>query len=94
MGVPFEDVAPSVAATVIVITTFALIVFPLRVWVRWSHKAWGWDDWSMTVAAVRLSNCRNRMSHADAFIYRSLTLCSPYFVSEVHSKALVCTRAK
>ncbi|EME38792.1 hypothetical protein DOTSEDRAFT_66792 [Dothistroma septosporum NZE10] len=50
--VVFEDHAPNVAATIIILSVTALVVFPLRVYTRIRHQAWGLDDWSMTVAAI------------------------------------------
>ncbi|KXT15563.1 hypothetical protein AC579_6539 [Pseudocercospora musae] len=51
-GVIFEDNAPNVAATIIVLTTISLVVYPMRVYTRVKGNAWGWDDWSMTVALI------------------------------------------
>lgn len=51
--VVFKDNAPNVAATIIILVTISLIVFPLRVYTRLKHNAWGSDDWSMLVAVVR-----------------------------------------
>lgn len=48
----FEDKAPSVAATIIILVVFSLIVFPMRVYTRIKHNAWGWDDWAMSAAVV------------------------------------------
>ncbi|KAK4495206.1 hypothetical protein PRZ48_013533 [Zasmidium cellare] len=48
----FEDKAPSVAATIIILVTFSAIVFPMRVYTRVKHNAWGWDDWAMTFAVI------------------------------------------
>lgn len=50
--VVFEDHAPNVAATIIILSAISLVVFPLRVYTRIRHQAWGMDDWSMTFAAV------------------------------------------
>lgn len=50
--VVFEDNAPKVAATIIILLTISLIVFPLRVYTRLKHNAWGIDDWSMSIAVV------------------------------------------
>ena len=50
--VVFEDKAPSVAATIIILVTLSAIVFPMRVYTRLKHNAWGWDDWAMTFAVV------------------------------------------
>ena len=48
----FDDNAPNVAATIIILTTLSLIVFPMRVYTRVKGNAWGWDDWSMTFALI------------------------------------------
>lgn len=48
----FDDNAPNVAATIIILTTISLIVYPMRVYTRVKGNAWGWDDWSMTFALI------------------------------------------
>ncbi|EME87043.1 uncharacterized protein MYCFIDRAFT_110806, partial [Pseudocercospora fijiensis CIRAD86] len=48
----FEDNAPNVAATIIILTAISLIVYPMRVYTRVKGNAWGWDDWSMTFALI------------------------------------------
>ncbi|CAK3773614.1 hypothetical protein DOTSEDRAFT_66792 [Lecanosticta acicola] len=48
----FEDNAPNVAATILILTIFSLIVYPMRVYTRIKHSAWGWDDWAMTAAVI------------------------------------------
>ena len=50
---PFEDNAPNLAAAVIPLAILGCIVLPLRIHVRASNHALGWDDWCMIVAAVR-----------------------------------------
>ncbi len=49
---PFEDHAPAVAATVIVLTVLSFIALPLRVHARLSKGNWGLDDWCIIVAAI------------------------------------------
>lgn len=48
----FEDKAPNVAATIIILVAISAIVFPLRIYTRIKHNAFGWDDWSMCAALV------------------------------------------
>ncbi|KAK5116842.1 hypothetical protein LTR85_009102 [Meristemomyces frigidus] len=50
--VPLSGDAPNIVGTVVTLLVFGSIAFPLRVYVRASNRAWGWDDWSMVVAAV------------------------------------------
>ncbi|KAF2128003.1 hypothetical protein P153DRAFT_319184 [Dothidotthia symphoricarpi CBS 119687] len=48
----FGDSAPGVSATVITLGVIAYLVFGLRVHTRLRNKAWGIDDWCMTIAMV------------------------------------------
>ncbi|KAI5364727.1 hypothetical protein Slin15195_G042650 [Septoria linicola] len=48
----FEDHAPNLAATIIILVFISAIVFPLRLYTRIKHNAFGWDDWTMTFAAI------------------------------------------
>ncbi|KAF7196885.1 hypothetical protein HII31_01803 [Pseudocercospora fuligena] len=48
----FDDNAPNVAATIIILTSLSLVVYPMRVYTRVKGNAWGWDDWSMTFALI------------------------------------------
>lgn len=52
--VVFKDHAPNVAATIIILSTISIIVFPLRVYTRLKHRSWGRDDWCMSIAVVRM----------------------------------------
>lgn len=51
-GIPFEDTAPKLAATVVTLTVLALTVLPLRFYIRIRNKTWGMDDWTMAIATV------------------------------------------
>jgi hypothetical protein len=55
MAIMFMDHAPNVAATIIILVTISLVVFPLRVYARLKYEAWGRDDWCMTAAFVSSS---------------------------------------
>ncbi|KAF1354627.1 hypothetical protein BDV97DRAFT_395050 [Delphinella strobiligena] len=46
------DHAAHVAGSVILLTCFAYILFPLRCWTRISNKTWGMDDTSMSLAMI------------------------------------------
>jgi hypothetical protein len=46
------DKSPNVVAAVSTLAIVALIVFPLRAYVRITNKAWGIDDTLMAVALV------------------------------------------
>jgi hypothetical protein len=46
------DKSPNVVAAVLTLIAVALIVFPLRAYVRITNKAWGIDDTLMSIAAV------------------------------------------
>lgn len=48
----FEDKAPNVAAAIIILVAISAVVFPLRIYTRIKHKAFGWDDFTMCCAAV------------------------------------------
>jgi hypothetical protein len=48
----YGDHAGKVTATVITLMTIACIVYILRVHTRLRNRAWGIDDWCMTVAVV------------------------------------------
>lgn len=48
----FEDKAPNVAAAIIILVAISAVVFPLRIYTRVKHKAFGWDDFTMCCAAV------------------------------------------
>ncbi|KAK6383270.1 hypothetical protein LTR65_010326 [Meristemomyces frigidus] len=49
---PFEGVAPNIVGTVVTLVVFGAVALPLRIHVRASNDAWGWDDWFMVAAAV------------------------------------------
>ncbi|KAK3074099.1 hypothetical protein LTR53_003746 [Teratosphaeriaceae sp. CCFEE 6253] len=49
---PFEDNAPKIVGTVATLVFLGSIVFPLRIHVRASNHALGWDDWWMMIALV------------------------------------------
>lgn len=51
----FEDKAPNVAAAIIILVAISAVVFPLRIYTRIKHKAFGWDDFTMCCAAVSSS---------------------------------------
>lgn len=51
----FGDKAPNLAASIISLAAIAYITFGLRVYTRLHNRAWGLDDWSMTLATV--SHC-------------------------------------
>lgn len=51
----FEDKAPNVAAAIIILVAISAVVFPLRIYTRVKHKAFGWDDFTMCCAAVSSS---------------------------------------
>lgn len=48
----FGDKAPEVTATVTTLAAIAYVVFGMRVYTRIRNRAWGMDDWCMTVATV------------------------------------------
>ncbi|KAH9809540.1 hypothetical protein Tdes44962_MAKER06148 [Teratosphaeria destructans] len=48
---PFADNAPHVAGAVYVLLVFGFTALGLRVWCRVSTRNWGWDDWSILIAA-------------------------------------------
>jgi hypothetical protein len=48
----FEDHAPNVAATIIILSSISMIVFPLRVYTRIKYHSWGYDDWAMVSAVA------------------------------------------
>lgn len=48
----FEDKAPNLAASIIALAVVAYMTFGLRVYTRIHNRAWGLDDWSMTLATV------------------------------------------
>ncbi|PYH40404.1 uncharacterized protein BP01DRAFT_351460 [Aspergillus saccharolyticus JOP 1030-1] len=48
----YADAAPSVAGSVIMLTTLALLTYGARVYCRLSRKSWGVEDWIMSVALV------------------------------------------
>lgn len=52
----FEDKAPNVAAAIIILVAISAVVFPLRIYTRVKHKAFGWDDFTMCCAAVSSSS--------------------------------------
>lgn len=51
----YQDNAPHLAGAVITLTTIAYLTYALRVYTRVTRKAWGPEDWLMTVALVCLS---------------------------------------
>lgn len=55
----FEDKAPNVAAAIIILVAISAVVFPLRIYTRVKHKAFGWDDFTMCCAAVSSSSTLN-----------------------------------
>lgn len=61
--VPFEDDAPPLAATVILLLVLGCIVLPLRVYIRAERNAMGLDDWCMIIAAVGLPYDHRICSH-------------------------------
>ncbi|PYI11056.1 hypothetical protein BO78DRAFT_403607 [Aspergillus sclerotiicarbonarius CBS 121057] len=48
----YADAAPSLAGSVIMLTTLALLTYGLRVYCRVTRKSWGVEDWIMTAALV------------------------------------------
>ncbi|PWY95941.1 hypothetical protein BO94DRAFT_141569 [Aspergillus sclerotioniger CBS 115572] len=48
----YADAAPSLAGSVIMLTTLALLTYGLRVYCRLTRKSWGMEDWIMTGALV------------------------------------------
>lgn len=58
----FEDKAPNVAAAIIILVAISAVVFPLRIYTRVKHKAFGWDDFTMCCAAVSSSSTLNFLS--------------------------------
>ncbi|CAG5174661.1 uncharacterized protein ALTATR162_LOCUS7834 [Alternaria atra] len=48
----FGDKAPEVTATVTTLAAIAYVVFGMRVYTRIRNRAWGMDDWCMTVATI------------------------------------------
>ena len=44
--------APNVFAAVLILAICAFIVFPLRLYIRITKNAWGYDDWCMSIGAV------------------------------------------
>lgn len=48
----YADAAPSLAGSVIMLTTLALLTYGLRVYCRLTRKSWGVEDWIMTGALV------------------------------------------
>ena len=51
----FGDKAPHLAASIFALAVVAYITFGLRVYTRLHNRAWGLDDWSMTLATVSRS---------------------------------------
>lgn len=60
--VPFEDHAPPLVATVILLLVLGCIVLPLRVYIRAKRNAMDLDDWCMIIAAVSLPYDRRTCS--------------------------------
>lgn len=58
----FEDKAPNVAAAIIILVAISAVVFPLRIYTRVKHKAFGWDDFTMCCAAVSSSSSTFKLS--------------------------------
>lgn len=73
----FEDKAPNVAAAIIILVAISAVVFPLRIYTRIKHKAFGWDDFTMCCAAVSsllLLSCSRCRSDQDG----GFLLCTSY----------------
>lgn len=62
----YGGAAPSLAGSVIMLTTLALLTYGLRIYCRVTRKSWSVEDWIMTAALVRpeaieallVANCR------------------------------------
>lgn len=50
----YGGAAPSLAGSVIMLTTLALLTYGLRVYCRVTRKSWSVEDWIMTAALVGL----------------------------------------
>lgn len=48
----FEDNSPKLAGTVITLIVLAYVIYPMRVYTRYSTKTWGNDDTCMAAAMV------------------------------------------
>lgn len=49
----YGGAAPSLAGSVIMLTTLALLTYGLRIYCRVTRKSWSVEDWIMTAALVR-----------------------------------------
>jgi hypothetical protein len=47
-----SDRAPGLVGSVAALVALGTVAYPLRMYVRTSNRALGWDDWCMTVAVV------------------------------------------
>ena len=62
------DKSPSVATAILVLIVLSLIVFPLRVYVRLTNRAWGTDDTLMSLAAVCVRKALLRKTKGGSLI--------------------------